>query len=99
MKLSVVSLLVAAVAAVHEASAAAECSEEAGMCVCSGTCPNFTSSWSTVNQSDDGKTATCLAHKGGAAVSVSNGVITVDGVTYNPPYDSCPGGAEDLRRG
>ena len=58
-----------------------------GLCICTGTCPAETSNWGSIIQQD----STCVASKDGGEVSTSGGTVIVNGQTYNPPFDTCPG--------
>ena len=67
------------------------CSEEAGICLCSGSCPSFTSGWATQVVS-----GSCLAQKSGDNILLQEDggkdIVNVDGVNYTYPFDdTCPG--------
>ena len=60
------------------------CNMASGLCICTGTCPAETSNWGSIIQQD----STCVAS---SEVSASGGTVIVNGQTYNPPFDTCPG--------
>ena len=63
------------------------CNMASGLCICTGTCPAETSNWVSTIQQD----STCVASKNGGEVSTSGDTVIVNGQTYNPPFDTCPG--------
>ena len=70
-------------------TASSTCSEESGICVCSGTCPDFTSEWAQ-SVSDVNGVKTCVATLSDP-VDYEGNVVIVNGKTYNAPFTPCPG--------
>merc|ERR1712166_518716 len=67
------------------------------VCVCSGACPSFTSSWTGgSNAVVDGN---CIATQGivleiadpGCTNQCLEPTVIINSITYNTPYDACPG--------
>ena len=96
MKLSIatLSILAASVNAADETP----CSESAGVCVCSGSCPSFiTDDWSTSSSSVNG-VEVCVASKEGENTLNQDGdsaTAIVDAGTYTTPFTACPGEGGD----
>ena len=97
------SLLVALlVSASTTVNAESTCSEESGVCICSGSCPSFTSGWSITTVGDN-----CIANKNGAnifsvggSMPMSDGqVVTLNDIEYTYPFDACPGSANGVGGG
>ena len=70
-----------------DGSASTTCNMASGLCICTGTCPAETSNWGSIIQQD----STCVATKVGGEVSTSGDTVIVNGQSYNPPFDTCPG--------
>ena len=91
------SLLVALlVSASTTVNAESTCSEESGVCICSGSCPSFTSGWDITAIGDN-----CIANisedKDINVGGMSDGdVITVNDIEYTYPFDACPGSANGV---
>lgn len=75
-------------------TASSTCSEESGICVCSGTCPDFTSEW-VYSQlvTENGVTTCVVTNLSDTSTSNEGNVTTVNGKTYNAPFTPCPGTA------
>ena len=88
MKLSITIL---SILAASTSAAETPCSESAGVCVCSGSCPSFvTGDWSKV----DGMGYCVAAANDGIANTSQDGdsvTATVGDVTYTSPFTACPG--------
>ena len=90
------SLLVALLVSASSTTVNAEstCSEESGVCICSGSCPSFTSSWGSSTLLG----GSCIANKSGennvsveGDIPMSAGeVIMVNDIKYTYPFDACP---------
>ena len=86
-----VALLVSASATVNAEST---CSEESGVCICSGSCPSFTSSWGSSTLFG----GNCIANKNGDNNITVGGnfppsdgeVLMVNDIKYTYPFDACP---------
>ena len=69
------------------------CSEESGVCVCSGSCPDFTIGWMSRGGSTVNGKSTCVASKSGASDTSINGKeIVVNGKSYNGKLEVCSAG-------
>jgi len=89
------SLLVALlVSASTTVNAESTCSEDSGVCICSGSCPSFTSSWGSSTLLG----GSCIANKSGdnnvsveGDIPMSVGeVLMVNNIKYTYPFDACP---------
>merc|ERR1712166_1076380 len=71
------------------------CQASDSVCVCSGTCPSFTSSWGQAGTKEQTGTGTqvpiyCVAVKSSSSSVDFGPPPVIDGTTYNTPYETCP---------
>merc|ERR1712166_1492517 len=71
------------------------CQASDSICVCSGTCPSFTSSWGQTGTKEQTGTGTqvpiyCVAVKSSSSSVDFGPPPVIDGTTYNTPYETCP---------
>ena len=65
----------------------APCSKDAGVCICTGTCPSFTDDW---DSSSTG--SVCAARAGSGSIKIGGGQATVNGNSYDiTSLPCCPG--------
>jgi hypothetical protein len=90
MKINVLAF-VTIIGCTASAVRASTCEESSGICVCSGECPSFTADWSNV-QSTTNPDVCAAVKEGSSSVSISDGVVNLDGETYTS-MDACSGAA------
>ena len=70
---------------------AATCDEASQICVCSGACPDFVKSWTVYIPPPTSDSPCVAANNTNANVDEEGDNIVIDGESFNPPFEACPG--------